>query len=447
VEPDCCTAPAPLVSRFKTIKVRIRMVTPGRTAPRLVKRARNGTAAVFAANGFVFASWMSRVPDVKARLDLAPGRLSILLLAISAGSVLGLPLAGRIGNHLGASKAVRLGAAIGMPGVALAGLMVQVRAPFALLVPGLFLLGLGIGIWDVSQNLEGTVVERASGKPIMPWFHAAFSLGTVLGAVVGAGLTSIRAPIGTHIAVAAALSLVVIAWGTAGFVHAGGERDYHSETDTPRSAANSAWSAWIEPRTLLIGVMVLAAAFTEGTANDWMAVAFVDGHHVARALGVIALAVFLSFMTIGRILGTRLLDRHGRVPVLRTLFGAAIVGCVLVVFGHLWLAFVGAAIWGFGASLGFPVGMSAAADDPRRAALRLSVVSTIGYAAFLGGPPLLGFLGDHFGVLHALITVGAVSVLAVLVAPVAKPKARDPEYRSPPAAGGRALEPTGPCNP
>lgn len=149
------------------------MSTPGRTAPSPVARARNGTAIVFAANGFALASWMSRVPDVKTRLDLAPGKLSILLLVISAGSVLGLPLAGRIGNHLGASKAVRLGAAMAMPGVALAGLMVQVRAPFALVMPGLFLLGLGLGIWDVSQNLEGAVVERASGKPIMPWFHAA----------------------------------------------------------------------------------------------------------------------------------------------------------------------------------------------------------------------------------------------------------------------------------
>ena len=73
--------------------------------------------------------------------------------------------------------------------------MVQVRAPFALVMPGLFLLGLGLGIWDVSQNLEGAVVERASGKPIMPWFHAAFSLGTVLGAVLGAGLTWLRTPI------------------------------------------------------------------------------------------------------------------------------------------------------------------------------------------------------------------------------------------------------------
>jgi fucose permease len=382
------------------------MSTPGRTAACPVTRARNGTATVFAANGFALASWMSRVPDVKARLDLAPGKLSILLLVISAGSVLGLPLAGRIGNHLGASNAVRLGAAIGMPGVALAGLMVQVRAPFALVMPGLFLLGLGLGIWDVSQNLEGAVVERASGKPIMPWFHAAFSLGTVLGAVLGAGLTWLRAPIGAHIAVAAALSLAAVAWGTAGFTPAGGEHDHHGETGTPRPAANSAWSAWIEPRTLLIGA--------------------------------IALAVFLSFMTVGRILGTRLLDRHGRVLVLRTLFCAAIVGCALVVFGQLWLAFAGVALWGFGASLGFPVGMSAAADDPRRAALRLSVVSTIGYAAFLGGPPLLGFLGDHFGVLHALTAVGAISVLAVFVAPAARPTARSPQYHRPPAADGQA---------
>jgi fucose permease len=325
--------------------------------------------------------------------------------------------------------------------------MVQVRAPFALVMPGLFLLGLGLGIWDVSQNLEGAVVERASGKPIMPWFHAAFSLGTVLGAVLGAGLTWLRAPIGAHVAVAAALSLAAVAWGTAGFTPAGGEHDHHSETGTLRPAANFARSAWIEPRTLLIGAMVLAAAFTEGTANDWMAVAFVDGHHVAQALGVIALAVFLSFMTIGRTLGTRLLDRYGRVLVLRTLFGAAIVGCALVVFGHLWLAFAGAALWGFGASLGFPVGMSAAADDPRRAALRLSVVSTIGYAAFLGGPPLLGFLGDHFGVLHALTAVGAISVLAAFVAPAARPTARSPQYQRFPAADGQALDPVRPCSP
>ena len=207
-------------------------------------------------------------------------------------------------------------------------------------------------------------------------------------------------------------------WGTRQFLPA--------FDDSPTGATGStgrARSAWLEPRTLLIGLMVLAAAFAEGTANDWMAVAFVDGHQLDNALGVVALAVFLSFMTAGRILGTGLLNRYGRVLVLRAMFAAAVLGCLLVVFGNPVVAFIGAAIWGVGASLGFPVGMSAAADDPVRAPLRISVVATIGYLAFLAGPPLLGLLGDHFGVLRALLVVGAVSVLALLVTPAA----REPE--------------------
>jgi MFS family permease len=151
-----------------------------------------------------------------------------------------------------------------------------------------------------------------------------------------------------------------------------------------------------------------------------MAVAFVEGHGIDNALGVVALAVFLTFMTAGRIFGTVLLDRYGRVTVLRLMFVLAIVGCLLVVFAPTSLAFVGAAVWGVGASLGFPVGMSAAGDDPARAPMRISVVSTIGYGAFLGGPVLLGFLGDHVGVLKALLVVGVVSLVALLVVPAAK---------------------------
>ena len=379
-------------------------------------RARNATLAVFAVSGFAFSSWMARVPDVKAGLHLSPGRLSVLLLSISIGSVLGLPLAGRLNHHLGAAAVVRLGAGVSLPGIALAAIAVQAKAPLSVIAIGLFLMGLGIGLWDVSQNLEGTIVERGVGKAIMPWFHAAFSMGTVFGALIGALMTFLRVPVGVHVSVAAGLGLAVIYWSTARFVPAMADVDH---VDGP--APPPARSAWLEPRTLLIGVMVLAAAFTEGTANDWMAVAFVDGHHTAKALGVVALAVFLTFMTCGRIVGTHLLETYGRVVVLRILFSAAIAGCLLVVFGYTWLAYVGAAVWGVGASLGFPVGMSAAADEPRRAAVRLSVVSTIGYGAFLAGPPLLGFLGDHFGVLHALLVVGAVSILATLVVPVARP--------------------------
>ncbi len=390
-------------------------MTPSAPTAAHTARARNGDLLVFAVNGFAFASWMSRVPDVKEILLLTPGQLGLLLLAVSAGALCGLPLAGLVTHRLGATRAVRLGMAMAMPGLVLAVVCVEARLSLFWVMPGFFLFGLGSGVWDVAQNLEGTIIEQALDRAIMPWFHAAFSGGTVLAALIGALMVWLEVPIYVHIGVVVALTVAVVLWGSAQFLPAFDEAD---AADGPAAPTRSAWT---EPRTLLIGVMVLAAAFTEGTANDWLAVAFVDGHHLDKALGVIALAVFLAFMTAGRILGTGLLDRYGRVPVLRVLFGSAVVGCLLVVFGSPWLAFVGAAIWGVGASLGFPVGMSAAADDPGRAHSRLSVVSTIGYTAFLAGPPLLGFLGDHFGILRALIVVGAVSLLALLVLPAARP--------------------------
>lgn len=393
--------------------------------PRRVASARNGDLVVFAINGFALASWMSRIPDIKEILHLTPGTLSVLLLAVSAGSLVGLPLAGRLAHRYGALSIVRLGLALAMSGELLAAIAVQFSGSPWWVIPGLLFVGLGNGIWDVSQNLEGTRIETALGKAIMPWFHAAFSGGTVLAALIGAALTALKVPILVHISVVVVVSALAALWGTARFLPTHGE-----EADADGAKKPAVRSAWLEPRTLLIGVIVLSAAFAEGTANDWMAVAFVDGHQLTNAMGVVAFAVFLVFMTAGRILGTGLLDKYGRVTVLRILFGMAIVGCLLVVFGPTWLAFIGAAIWGVGASLGFPVGMSAAADDPARAPLRLSVVATIGYTAFLAGPPFLGLLGDHFGVLRALIVVGAISLIAILIVPVTKPQVpvgADPE--------------------
>ncbi len=333
-----------------------------------IARARTGTLLVFAANGFAFASWMSRVPDVKQLLGLTPSMLAVLLLSVSVGALVGLPAAGRIAHRFSAVFTVRFGIALMTPGVVLAAAAVQAQLPMYWAMPGLFLAGLGSGVWDVAQNLEGSIVERGLERAIMPWFHAAFSGGTVLAALIGAGLTWLGVPVLTHLTATAALTAAIAWWGTMQFLPAfdGGDEPSAARSSEPQR------SAWTEPRTLLIGLMVTAAAFAEGTANDWMAVAFVDGHQLDNALGVVALAVFLSFMTAGRILGTGLLDRYGRVTVLRILFAAAIIGCLLVVFGPTWLAFVGCAIWGLGASLGFPVGMSAAADDPARAPLRPS---------------------------------------------------------------------------
>ena len=383
-----------------------------------VNRARNADLLVFAVNGFMIATWMSRLPDVKSMMGLTPGQLGIILLSISVGALIGLPIAGRLLHRMGSVSVVRLGAAIALPGMITAALGVTEDWPLPTVMLGLALVGFGSGIWDVAQNLEGTIIEQALGRSIMPWFHAAFSGGTVAGALATVLMIRLQIPLLGHVLVMAVLVGACVAWGTRQFMPATAPDDSGPAHEQPAAQHRSAWT---EPRTLLIGVMVFAAAFTEGTANDWMAVAFVDGHGVTTSQGVLALAVFLVFMTAGRIAGTKVLDRHGRVPVLRVLFGCALVGSLVVVFGGTALAYLGAAIWGLGASLGFPVGMSAAADEPRRAALRLSVVATIGYGAFLAGPAVIGFVGDYVGVLRALTIVSVVSALAFLVIPAARP--------------------------
>jgi MFS family permease len=135
--------------------------------------------------------------------------------------------------------------------------------------------------------------------------------------------------------------------------------------------------------------------------------------------------VFVAAMTVGRLVGVRLLDRFGRVPVLRVSAGLAVVGLLAFIYGpNLVVAIIGVALWGLGASLGFPVGMSAASDDPRTAAARVSVVATIGYAAFLIGPPLIGWLGQVTGYLHALVVVLVLVALAGIVSPAARETAR-----------------------
>jgi MFS family permease len=179
--------------------------------------------------------------------------------------------------------------------------------------------------------------------------------------------------------------------------------------------------AWTEPRTLLIGVMVLSMALTEGVANDWLAVAMVDGYDAPAWLGAAAFALFVAAMTTGRVLGTVLLDAFGRMSVLWGSMAVAAVGVLLVVLGQVAvLVVLGIVLWGVGASLGFPVGMSAAADDPVKAAARVSVVSTIGYTAFLVGPPILGLLGSQFGVLNALLIVSIVLVPSAFAVPAAR---------------------------
>lgn len=392
-----------------------------------LQRARNADLVVFFANGLLIATWLSRMAEVKQRLNLTPGMLGIFLLSLSVGALVGLPLAGRIATKLGTKQTLRLGALVSLLGVVTASLGVQFLGTLPIPMTGMFVLGLGIGVADVAQNLEGSVIEQQLGRSIMPWFHAAFSAGTVAGALLSAAAIALGLPIGVFTSAIAVLSVAALVVAPTFFVpnemHASSTTTGASSSTKPTARERS---AWLEKRTLLIGVIAFVAGITEGSASDWLPIAFIDGYGLTPQMGVVALAIFLAAMTAGRLFGTNALDRWGRVAVLRMLFSTALVGSLLVVFAGPIGAFIGVALWGLGASLGFPVGISAAADDPRRAAMRISVVTTLGSMAFIAGPPLIGFVANGVGVLHALIVVAAATLVAIFLAPatrklVAKP--------------------------
>jgi predicted MFS family arabinose efflux permease len=280
---------------------------------------------------------------------------------------------------------------------------------------------MGIAAWDVAMNLQGTVVERELDHAIMPRFHAGFSVGAVAGALGGAAAAAGGLPVSWH------LTLAVVAVALAVWVLTCAYLPDRAMT-APSHAGDScgarrrAFAAWTEPRTVLIGLMVLAAALTEGSANDWLALAVVDGFSASNAFGALAFGLFVGSMTLMRFAGTRLLDRHGRVLILRLSAALAIVGVVaFALVPSLTTALIAVVLWGFGAALGFPVGMSAASDDPAHSAARVSVVSTIGYVAFLAGPPLLGMLADQIGYRYALLTIAIPLMGSLLLAPVAAP--------------------------
>lgn len=404
------------------------LLSPGVEARRL-ERAKVATSFAFAMNGWAFAAWASRIPTARDELGLQPGQLGLLLLIGTSGSVLGLPLAGKVAERIGSARTVLLGAALDIVGLVLVGLAVSLWHSVPLTAVFLFVATFGMGQWDVAMNLEGAAVEHQLRRTIMPRYHAAFSLGTVGSALVGAALAGLAVPLTVHLGATAVFVGAVVVLAARAFLPRSVEAAVDPAVDPELAEgevgadplAGPVRSAWTEPRTLLIGLVTLVAAFTEGTANDWMSVAFIDGYHLPEWAGILGFATFLTFMTLGRVAGTTLLDRYGRLPVLRVMLAAAGAGSLLVVFGTPALAFVGAAVWGFGVSLGFPVGMSAAADDPARAAARVSVVSTIGYLAFLIGPPGLGFLGDHVGVLRALTVVSVLLLVAFAALPAVAP--------------------------
>jgi len=378
-------------------------------------RAKVAVAAVFVLNGLAFASWVSRVPAIRDALDLTPGRIGLLLLCLSAGTVVALPLSGAVVGRIGPARTVVLSA-----GMVAAGFVVMASGLATTATPlvgvGMFLYGVGTSAWDVAMNVEGADVERRLNRIVMPRFHAGFSAGTVVGALLGAACAAAGISLSIQLVGTLVVVLAVVPFATRSFTPVVAK---HEDDARPPGVL----MAWREPRTLMIGLVVLAFALSEGIANDWVALALVDGYGASESVAATGFALFVTAMTFGRLFGGSVVERIGRVATLRVTGVLVALGVVVVVYSPgIPGALVGAALWGVGASLGFPLGMTAAADDQQRSAARVSVVSSIGYTAFLGGPPLVGLLADTFGVRQAVV-VGALAGLAgALVAKAAAPQ-------------------------
>lgn len=424
--------------------------TRGRPPAAYLARARWLMMGLFALNGVTMSSWLARLPAVCEALGMSPGELGVVLLAGAVGALATVLAAGWIVTRFGGRFALTLSAFGFTAAFVLLGLGPALGS-VGLLTVGVFLNGCSFALGNVPMNVESAAVERRMGRSILPQFHAAFSVGAVIGSLTGALTAHLGVPLLSQFAVTAVLGTVLrllavphvildsiparelaaraeraraeraLVGGGPGVdrapvvVGAGGRR-----------GLRAALGAWREPRTLLIGVVIMAAALSEGSANNWLALAVVDGFDEPESVGAIVFGLFVAAMTAVRLLGTRLIDRHGRVAVLRVSGLVSLVG--LLGFGFapmLGLAEVGVVAWGLGAALAVPIGIAAASDDPLRAAGRVSVVSAFASLASLAAPPSLGLAAESLGPRRALVLIAVAMVVGVSlsrhVAPAAMP--------------------------
>lgn len=386
---------------------------------------RNAIFTVFFVLGLGFAAWASRIPAAKVNLGINDFEVGILLFVSGGASLVGLSLAPLMLVRWGARRSLLLALLTFSAGMVIVGFGTDAVPSYALTAVGLGTMGLGMAATDIVMNVEGAAVEQELSRTIMPLFHALFSLGTVAGAGLGIAVTAWGIGVGLHLwtvaAVVAASSVVAVT-----FVPLRESTDDPVDDDatpaTRRERLRATLAVWREPRIYFIGAIMLGMAFAEGGANDWLPLAVVDGHDGTQAQGAIALTVFSIAMTVVRAIGGPLVDRFGRVWTLRILAITAGAGLILFILAPSFpIALIGVALWGVGASLGFPLGMSAAADDPTKAAASVSAAATIGYVAFLCGPPVLGWISHQIGLLPTLWIIVGLIALSGLASGAAKP--------------------------
>ena len=398
------------------------------SAPRL-RDAAVATGVVFAVSGAVFATWVSRLPAVRDEIDAGTAELGVALLGIGLGSLLTMPFTGRLCARFGSRPVVL---ATALPGCVLLALLAHVPSVVVLAV-ALLVWGAFYGAWDVAMNVHGSAVEQRAGRAWMPRYHAAWSIGGITGAGLGALAAGLSVPVGVHFGVVAAVLAATVLVASRLFV------DDRDATAEPRTAAESA--AHSAPRTRLltrglvaVGLLTACATCIEGAAADWIALYLTDDREAAPSLASGGYAVFAVAMAASRLVGTTVIERFGRARAVRAAGVLTFAGILLTVLAPgIVGAYAGVLLWGAGVAVVFPAAMSRGGEAPGRSADGIAAVSTIGYGGFLLGPPLVGILAEHVGLGDALLSLLVLAAgIVVLSAAAAPARDADPTPERPP---------------
>lgn len=374
-------------------------------------RWRNAIIVAFGVGGLTLAAWGPRLPDIRAELDVDTGTIGVVLVGVTLGSMTGLLLSAPLLRWLGPRRAIRsaivlIAAALAVVGVATA------LGSVLLIVVAFVVAGLGIGSLDVMINVDGVAVETAAGRTLLPLMHAAWSGGAAVGSGIGAACAALGIDPEWQF-IGEAVLIAVVGLAIAPSIPAGVRVDDAGERRSLGAKVLGWLRGWADWRLLTIGVVMLGVELGEGTANNWLTLATKEGHGQSAAVAALFFTVFALTEAATRALAGPVIDRIGRVSTVRITTGLGIVGAVLFILGGTWwIALVGVLLWAVGVSMGFPLGMSAAAESGPNPAARVSVVATLGYAANFAGPPAIGIIAEHAGVLDALWLVAALFAAA-----------------------------------
>jgi MFS family permease len=386
------------------------------TSSSALTRWRWAVTALFGLGGIAISAWGPRLPAIKAGLGVGTATIGLLLAGVTAGALLGLvgstPLRHWLGGRRAAAAAILLVAvAIALMGLAL----VLVAVP--LVAVAFVITGAGLGALDVLINVEGAAVERTAGRTLMPGMHAAWSIGAAVGSGIGAacaalGITPATQLIGEAVVIAAAVSV------TLGIPAGQSVPDGAVEPPRDRGAQLRQWlRGWLDVRLLLIGVVMFGVELGEGSANSWLTLAVRNDHGESAAVAALFFTVFATCEGLSRIFAGPVVDRLGRVGVVRLTTAVGIAGITAFILArNPYMVLFGVVLWGVGVSLGFPLGTSAAAASGPDAVARISVVSSVGYFANLAGPPAVGALAQAAGLLNALWVIAVLFAAAFAVA-------------------------------